>query len=186
MWGDSHESMHGSHTSPQHATAAAARPHENNGSIGWGGFDPPRSHTTIRFLSAGSRSPCNCNATTTIFPIPIRAHHRSRPGAPPFFVHTLYFHGRHSSILRTPPAKFAIILCIRRWPHEPKSQGCSPLERSDPIPGRELSNCGAGVGASPTVLAVVVAWHHPVPSIDLAGGRADESTYETTEPRYGM
>lgn len=128
----------------------------------------------------------NCNATTTIFPIPIRAHHRSRPGAPPFFVHTLYFHGRHSSILRTPPAKFAIILCIRRWPHEPKSQGCSPLERSDPIPGRELSNCGAGVGASPTVLAVVVAWHHPVPSIDLAGGRVDESTYETTEPRYGM
>jgi hypothetical protein len=56
------------------------------------------------------------------------------------------------------------------------SRFCSPLERSDPIPGRELSNCGAGVGASPTVLAVVVAWHHPVPSIDLAGGRADEST----------
>jgi hypothetical protein len=41
------------------------------------------------------------------------------------------------------------------------------------------------VGASPTVLAVVVARHHPVPPIDLAGDRVDESTYETTEPRYG-
>lgn len=128
----------------------------------------------------------NCNATTTIFPIPIRAHHRSRPGAPPFFVHALLPRQTQLDTADT-PGKVRNNPVYQKMATRTKiSRFCSPLERSDPIPGRELSNCGAGVGASPTVLAVVVAWHHPVPSIDLAGGRADESTYETTEPRYGM